>query len=107
MSGSTPPSNTRRDREWADAPGRLRNWWRTDKGASDVTYVQFMGKDNVAFHTVSFPVTILGSGEPWKMVDKLKAFNWLTWYGGKFSTSQKRGVFMDTALESLPGDYWR
>ncbi|MEH6412172.1 MAG: class I tRNA ligase family protein, partial [Hyphomonas sp.] len=70
-------------------------------------YVQFMGKDNVAFHTVSFPVTLLGSGEPWKTVDKLKAFNWVTWYGGKFSTSNKRGVFMDQALELLPADYWR
>ncbi len=63
-----------------------------------------MGKDNVAFHTVSFPATILGSGEPWKTVDMLKAFNWLNWYGGKFSTSQKRGVFMDAALELLPAD---
>ncbi len=67
-------------------------WWRTDEGAGDVRYVEFMGKDNVAFHTVSFPATILGSGEPWKTVDVLKAFNWLNWYGGKFSTSQKRGV---------------
>lgn len=82
-------------------------WWRTDQGAHDVTYVQFMGKDNVAFHTVSFPVTIMGSGEPWKLVDRLKAFNWVTWYGGKFSTSEKRGIFMDQALELLPSDYWR
>ena len=66
-----------------------------------------MGKDNVAFHTVSFPATILGSGEDWKTVDRLKAFNWLNWYGGKFSTSEKRGVFMDQALDLLPGDYWR
>jgi hypothetical protein len=43
------------------------------EGADDVTYVQFMGKDNVAFHTVSFPVTLLGGGEPWKLVDRLKA----------------------------------
>ena len=95
--------------EWAEANGGKdwERWWRTDKGAHDVTYVEFMGKDNVAFHTVSFPVTILGSKEPWKLVDKLKAFNWLNWYGGKFSTSQKRGVFMDKALELLPGDYWR
>lgn len=94
--------------EWADATGTTwRNWWRTDEGADDVRYVQFMGKDNVAFHTVSFPATILGSGEPWKTVDTLKAFNWLNWYGGKFSTSQKRGVFMDQALELLPADYWR
>jgi methionyl-tRNA synthetase len=46
-----------------------RDWWRLDEGADDVRYVQFMGKDNVAFHTVSFPATILGSGEPWKTVD--------------------------------------
>ena len=94
--------------EWSEATGgNWERWWRTDKGADDVTYVQFMGKDNVAFHTVSFPVTVLGSKEPWKLVDRLKAFNWLNWYGGKFSTSQKRGVFMDQALELLPGDYWR
>lgn len=94
--------------EWAEANSRTwRDWWRLDEGADDVRYVQFMGKDNVAFHTVSFPATILGSGEPWKTVDTLKAFNWLNWYGGKFSTSQKRGVFMDQALELLPADYWR
>lgn len=94
--------------EWAESTGGdWRRWWRTDEGAGDVRYVQFMGKDNVAFHTVSFPATVLGSNEPWKMVDVLKAFNWLNWYGGKFSTSQKRGVFMDQALELLPADCWR
>jgi methionyl-tRNA synthetase len=94
--------------EWAEKTGGdWRSWWRLDEGAQDVRYVQFMGKDNVAFHTVSFPATILGSGEPWKTVDQLKAFNWLNWYGGKFSTSQGRGVFMDQALELLPADYWR
>jgi methionyl-tRNA synthetase len=94
--------------EWSEATGAdWERWWRTDKGADDVVYVEFMGKDNVAFHTVSFPVTIMGSGEPWKLVDRLKAFNWVTWYGGKFSTSEKRGVFMDAALELLPSDLWR
>ncbi len=95
-------------REWGEAEGQdWERWWRTDKGADDVHYVEFMGKDNVAFHTVGFPTTIMGSGEPWKLVDTLKAFNWLNWYGGKFSTSQKRGVFMDQALELLPPDNWR
>lgn len=94
--------------EWAEATGAdWRRWWRLDAGADDVSYVQFMGKDNVAFHTVSFPCTILGSEEPWKLVDTLKSLNWLTWYGGKFSTSQNRGIFMDQALELLPADYWR
>ena len=94
--------------EWADATGGdWRRWWRTDAGAEDVRYIQVMGKDNVAFHTVSFPATVIGSGEPWKRVDYLKSFNWLNWYGGKFSTSGKRGVFMDQALELLPADTWR
>ncbi|WP_170464119.1 methionine--tRNA ligase [Ruegeria arenilitoris] len=98
-------------KEWADANGKTdadwERWWRTDKGADDVRYVQFMGKDNVPFHTLSFPATILGSGEPWKMVDHLKSFNYLNYDGGQFSTSQGRGVFMDQALEILPADYWR
>jgi len=80
-----------------------------------------MGKDNVPFHTVGFPCTLIGVNErrdaegrwavvnnsPWKLVDELKGFNWLDYYGGRFSTSQGRGVFMDHALELLPVDYWR
>ena len=97
--------------EWADANGlpdaAWQRWWRTDMGAQDVTYYQFMGKDNVPFHTLSFPATILGSGEPWKLVDYLKSFNYLNYDGGQFSTSRGRGVFMDQALEILPPDYWR
>ena len=93
--------------DWAAETGKdWESWWRTDKN-DDVQYVQFMGKDNVAFHALSFPTTILGSGEPWKLVDQIKAFNWVTWYGGKFSTSEKRGVFMDQALDIAPSDYWR
>ncbi len=101
-------------REWADAGAGggepvadFERWWRTDRGADDVTYTEFMGKDNVPFHALSFPATILGSGEPWKLVDRLKSFNWLTYYGGKFSTSEHRGVFMSDALELLPADCWR
>ncbi|ABV94440.1 methionyl-tRNA synthetase [Dinoroseobacter shibae DFL 12 = DSM 16493] len=97
--------------EWADANGlddaAWERWWRTDKGADEVRYVQFMGKDNVPFHTLSFPATIMGSGDPWKLVDYIKSFNYLTYDGGQFSTSQGRGVFMDQALEILPADYWR
>jgi len=94
--------------EWAeDTGGDWERWWRTDKGADDVRYTQFMGKDNVPFHTLSFPATILGSDEPWKLVDYIKSFNYLNYDGGQFSTSQGRGVFMDQALAILPADYWR
>jgi methionyl-tRNA synthetase len=94
--------------EWEEATGRpWKRWWRTDEGGDDVEYVQFMGKDNVAFHAASFPITLLGSREPWKLVDRLKAFHWVSWYGQKFSTSAQRGIFMDAALDMLPSDYWR
>jgi len=97
--------------EWAEANGldasAWERWWRTDRGADDVRYTQFMGKDNVPFHTLSFPATILGSGEDWKLVDYIKSFNYLNYDGGQFSTSQGRGIFQDQALELLPADYWR
>ncbi|CAM5454314.1 methionine--tRNA ligase [Streptomyces griseorubiginosus] len=95
-------------KEWADLDPENRDWksWWYDVD-TDVRYTEFMAKDNVPFHTVMFPATELGVREPWKKVDYVKAFNWLTYYGGKFSTSQKRGVFTDQALDILPADYWR
>lgn len=117
--------------EWAEAQAAeagkgpaadetWERWWRLPL-AADVAYSEFMGKDNIPFHTVGFPCTLLGVNErrsadgswsvsnnaPWKLVDDLKGFNYLDYYGGKFSTSQGRGVFMDHALELLPADYWR
>ncbi|MEU4609173.1 methionine--tRNA ligase [Streptomyces umbrinus] len=98
-------------KEWSDKDPENRDWkswwYEADTGENPVRYTEFMAKDNVPFHTVMFPATELGVREPWKKVDYVKAFNWLTYYGGKFSTSQKRGVFTDHALEILPADYWR
>lgn len=94
-------------KEWAGQDAENRDWKSWWYEATDVRYTQFMGKDNVPFHTVMFPATELGTREPWKKVDYVKAFNWLNYYGGKFSTSQRRGVFTHDALELLPADYWR
>ena len=55
---------------WFDAPigyisitanymSDWRAWWQNP---DDVELVQFMGKDNVPFHTVIFPATLLGTG---------------------------------------------
>ncbi|MGH3928131.1 MAG: methionine--tRNA ligase, partial [Pseudonocardiaceae bacterium] len=95
-------------KERSDRLGGSDDWksWWSDTPA-DVTYVQFMAKDNIPFHTVMFPATIMGTREPWKLADYIKGFNWLNYYGGKFSTSRQHGVFMDQALELLPADYWR
>jgi methionyl-tRNA synthetase len=97
-------------KEWADAaaPGETRDWRSWWYEADDtVRYTEFMAKDNVPFHTVMFPAMLLGTRDRWKKVDYVKAFNWLNYYGGKFSTSQRRGIFTDAALDLLPADYWR
>jgi methionyl-tRNA synthetase len=93
--------------EWAAADPRRRDWRDWWYGATDVRYIQFLGKDNVPFHAVNFPATLIGSGEPWKTVDVIKGFHWLTYEDGKFSTSRGRGIFADAALEELPADLWR
>jgi methionyl-tRNA synthetase len=41
------------------------------------------------------------------MADYIKGVNWLNYYGEKFSTSRRYGIFTDAALEILPADYWR
>ncbi len=82
--------------EWADANGGdWERWWRKDKGAEDVRYVQFMGKDNVPFHTLGFPATLLGSGEPWKTVDYLKVV--------QLSELRRRAVFDVAGARCLHG----
>ncbi|MEH6494195.1 MAG: methionine--tRNA ligase [Pseudomonas marincola] len=94
-------------KEWSDEDPENRDWKSWWYEADDVRYTEFMAKDNIPFHTVTFPGTQIGSREPWKMVDYIKGFNWLNYYGGKFSTSQQRGIFMTDAIEMLPADYWR
>lgn len=81
-----------------------QTWWREPE---KVSYVQFMAKDNLFFHTIMWPAAMFGLRETWKMADYIKGFHWLTYYGGKFSTSQGRGIFMDQAIEIFPADYWR
>ncbi|MES1240293.1 MAG: methionine--tRNA ligase [Acidobacteriota bacterium] len=85
-------------------PEAWRAWW---KEPGEVRYLQFMGKDNVPFHAVMWPATMLGTGDVWVMADQIKSFSWLTYEGGKFSTSRGRGIFTDTALTLFPSDYWR
>lgn len=94
-------------KQWADEKSGERNWkdWWLD--AKDVYYVQFMGKDNVPFHSISFPATLLGTGENWTKVDYLKGMSYLTFEGGKFSKSEQRGVFAEDAVKEFPADYWR
>lgn len=94
-------------KQWADEDPQNRHfedWWLD---AKDVRHIEFMGKDNVPYHSITFPATLLGTGENWTMVDYLKGASYLTYEGGKFSKSENRGVFAEDAVKEFDADYWR
>ena len=82
---------------WAD-------WWH---GGDDVHYAQFMGKDNVSFHSIFFPAQELAMNDNWKTVDMLKGMNFLNFEGAKVSKSTGNGIFLNDAIREFPADYWR
>lgn len=80
-------------------------WW---KNPENVSLYQFMGKDNVPFHTVIFPGTQLGTGEKWTMLHHLNTTEYLQYEGGKFSKSRGIGVFGNNAQEiGVSPSVWR
>jgi len=101
---------------WFDAPigyisitanltDKWREWWLNPQG---VSLYQFMGKDNVPFHTVIFPSTLMGTGKDWTLLHHLSTTEYLNFEGGKFSKSKGFGVFGNDAVESgIPADVWR
>ena len=82
-----------------------RSWWQ-DPGR--VRLYQFMAKDNIPFHTILFPATLLGTGERWTMLHHIDATEYLQTEEGKFSKSRGTGLFGDGAIASgIPADVYR
>ncbi|KAI0635849.1 methionyl-tRNA synthetase [Trametes polyzona] len=82
-----------------------KKWWFDEK---NVRLYQFMGKDNVYFHTIYFPSVQIGDGRPWTKLHHLSTTEYLNYEGGKFSKSHNRGVFGPAAKETgIPPSVWR
>ncbi len=94
-------------KQWEEEKPQERNWKDWWLNPQNVRHVEFMGKDNVPYHSITFPATLLGTGENWTQVDFLKGMSYLTYEGGKFSKSEKRGIFAEDAVKEFPADYWR
>ncbi|MES1917723.1 MAG: hypothetical protein MHM6MM_009438, partial [Cercozoa sp. M6MM] len=85
-----------------------KQWWQPADGSPDVELYQFMGKDNVTFHTVIFPSTLLATREKWTKLKTLSTTEYLNYQDGKFSKSRGTGVFgADCAQTELPPCVWR
>lgn len=94
-------------KQWEAEKPEERNWKDWWQNPDEVRHVEFMGKDNVPYHSITFPATLLGTRENWTQVDFLKGFSYLTYEGGKFSKSENRGIFAEDAIKEFPADYWR
>ncbi|XP_072927339.1 methionine--tRNA ligase, cytoplasmic [Hemitrygon akajei] len=101
---------------WFDAPigyisitanytEQWEKWW---KNPEEVELYNFMAKDNVPFHSVVFPCSLLGAEDNYTLVNSLIATEYLNYEDGKFSKSRGVGVFGNMAQEAgIPADIWR
>jgi len=84
------------------------NWEKWWKDPDNVSLYQFMGKDNVPFHTIIWPASQIGSRENWTKVKHLSTTEYLNYEGGKFSKSKGVGVFGNNARDTgIDPDIWR
>ncbi|XP_016107335.1 methionine--tRNA ligase, cytoplasmic [Sinocyclocheilus grahami] len=101
---------------WFDAPigylsitanytDQWEKWW---KNPQQVELYNFMAKDNVPFHSVVFPCSLLGAQDNYTLVNHLIATEYLNYEDTKFSKSRGVGVFGDMAKDTgIPSDVWR
>lgn len=67
-----------------------------------------MGKDNVPFHAVMFPSSLIGTGSNYTLLHRLSTTEFLNYEGGKFSKSRGVGVFGDDVEQTrIPVEVWR
>lgn len=101
---------------WFDAPigyisitaHNCREWEKWWKDSENVKLYQFMGKDNIPFHTVLFPASLLGTGENWTKLSVLSSTEYLNYEDLKFSKSRGTGIFGDQAKDSgIESDLYR
>ena len=96
---------------WMDAPigyisatkqwaiDNNKNW--EDYWTGDRKLVHFIGKDNIVFHAIIFPI-LLKSYEGLILPDNVPAYEFLNLEGDKFSTSKNWAVWLHEYLESYP-----
>lgn len=85
-------------KQWAADNGK--NWedyWKAD----DRKLVHFIGKDNIVFHTIIFPILLKDHGDL-ILPDNVPAYEFLNLEGEKFSTSRNWAVWLHEYIETYP-----
>ena len=92
-------SNTKElcDRE-PERWGSWEKWWKDP----ETRLVHFIGKDNIVFHCIIFPVMLKAHGD-YILPDNVPANEFLNLENDKISTSRNWAVWLDEYLRDLPG----
>lgn len=107
-----PDNNSKVMYNWFDAPigyisisGKENiDWWYDQQ----VRLIQFMGVDNVPFHSILFPGSLIGTNKEYKLVSEIASVHYLNFEGKKFSKTDNIGIFGDEVMKKdIPADYWR
>ena len=86
-------------KEWADREGKEWEPYWKDK---ETKLVHFIGKDNIVFHCIIFPVMLKAEGS-YILPDNVPANEFLNLEGRKLSTSKNWAVWLHEYLEDFPG----
>jgi len=98
---------------WFDAPigyiSATKEWaamnkkdWEPYWKNKDTRLIHFIGKDNIVFHCIIFPVVLKAHGS-YILPDNVPANEFLNLEGDKISTSRNWAVWLHEYLEELPG----
>lgn len=96
---------------WLDAPigyiSATKQWaedhnkdWK-DYWIGDVELIHFIGKDNIVFHCIIFPILLKAHGE-FVLPKNVPAYEFLNLEGDKFSTSRNWAVWLHEFMEAHP-----
>ncbi len=92
-------------KEWAmksNKPEAWKNYWKNDKAR----LYHFIGKDNIVFHCIMFPIILMEHGN-FILPENVPANEFLNLEGKKLSTSRGWAVWLHDYLEHFESDYLR
>lgn len=100
---------------WFDAPigyiSMTKEWspdhWKDFWMDPETKLVNFVGKDNIPFHAIFFPAMLMGTNEPYKLVDDLPANEFLQLEGRQFSKSAGWTIDLDRFFQNFTADQIR
>ncbi|MEP7265701.1 MAG: methionine--tRNA ligase [Bacteroidota bacterium] len=84
-------------------PNDWEKYWKKQKDEKDnAKLIHFIGKDNIVFHCIIFPATLLAHGD-YILPDNVPANEFLNLEGDKISTSRNWAVWLHEYLKDFPG----